>query len=200
MIVSMMIGNNVGISGSYQNKTSKINGYKSVREYSNYLMGKYSCLTPGKNVAVSVTSGLLRKAMGDEKTGEWLERELSKAPDYIKRAQQSAISHGSRLTSVSIEIGEEYSTMTTIGVFGESGTDSSINKWMEKINKNIEEQKAAQKKTDKKAAEEKLREQRIEHTYTFKDSDLKSVTDSFIEKMSYLSVPISFDSGFDMKA
>ena len=200
MIMSMMIGNNVGISGSYQNNTSKTNGYKSVREYSNYLMGKYSCLTPGKNVAVSVTSGLLRKAMGDEKTGEWLERELSKAPDYIKRAQQSAIFHGSKLTSVSIEFCEEYSTMTTIGVFGESGTDSSINKWMENINKNIEEQKAAQKKTDKKAAEEKLREQRIEHTYTFKGSDLKSVTDSFIEKMSYLSVPISFDSGFDMKA
>lgn len=41
-------------------------------------------------MAVSVTSGMLRKAMQDEKTGKWLERELSKAPDYIKQAQQSA--------------------------------------------------------------------------------------------------------------
>ena len=81
MIMSMMIGHNVGISSNYQNNTSKTNGYKSVREYSNYLMGKYSCLTPGKNIAVSVTPGLLRKAMGNEQTGEWLERELSKAPE-----------------------------------------------------------------------------------------------------------------------
>ena len=161
MIMSMMIGNNVGISGSYQNNTSKTNGYKSVREYSNYLMGKYDCLTPGKNVAVSITPGLLRKAMGDEKTGEWLERELSKAPDYIKRAQQSAISHGNRLTSVSIEFGEEYSTMTTIGVFGESGTDSDIDKWMEKIEESKEE---------KKAVEEKMKKQRKEeYSYTLKE-------------------------------
>ena len=192
MIMSMMIGNNVGISGSYQNNTSKTNGYKSVREYSNYLMGKYNCLTPGKNVAVSVTPGLLRKAMGDEKTGEWLERELSKAPDYIKRAQQSAISHGSRLTSVSIEFGEEYSTMTTIGVFGESGTDSNIDKWMEKIEESKEE---------KKAVEEKMKEQRKEeYSYTFKGEDLKSITDNFIIKMSSLSTTISSITGFDMKA
>ena len=192
MIVSMMIGNNVGISSSYQNNTSKTNGYKSVREYSNYLMSKYNCLTPGKNVAVSVTSGLLRKAMGDEKTGEWLERELSKAPDYIKRAQQSAISHGSILTSVSIEFGEEYSTMTTIGVFGESGTDSDIDKWMEKREESKEE---------KKAVEEKMKKQRKEeYSYTFKGEDLKSITDNFIIKMSSLSTTISSITGFDMKA
>ena len=52
---------------------------KTEKEYANYLMKKYPCLSPGKNSVVSVTSGLLRKAMSDEKTGEWLERELSKA-------------------------------------------------------------------------------------------------------------------------
>lgn len=185
-----MIGNNVGISGTYQNNTSKTNGYKSVREYSNYLMGKYSCLIPGKNVAVSVTSGLLRKAMGDGKTGEWLERELSKAPDYIKRAQRAAISHGSRLTSVSIEFGEEYSTMTTIGVFGESGTDSDIDKWMEKIEESKEEKRVAGEKVKKQRKEE--------YSYTFKGGDLKSITDNFIAKMS-LSTTMSSMTGFDMK-
>ena len=58
------------------------------RDYSNYLTQKYPCLTPGPNSAVSITGGLLRKAMADEKTGAWLERELSKAPDYIKEAQE----------------------------------------------------------------------------------------------------------------
>ena len=190
--MAIVVGNNMGVSNSYQNSTSKAGGYKNVREYSNYLTGKYSCLTPSKNVTVSVTAGLLRKAMSDEKTGEWLERELAKAPDYIKSAQQAAIAHGSRLTSVSIEFGEEYSTMTTIGVFGETGTDSDIDKWMERIDESREE---------RKAAEEKLKEQKMkEYSYTFKGSDLKSVTDSFIKKMSSLSTAMSPITGFYMKA
>lgn len=45
----------------------------SVKEYSNYLTQKFGCLTPGPNSAVSVTAGLLKKAMADEKTGAWLE-------------------------------------------------------------------------------------------------------------------------------
>lgn len=198
--ISMIIGNNMGISSSYSNNTGKTGGYKSVREFFQYLMGKYSCLTPGKNVAVSVTPGMLRKAMSDEKAGQWLERELAKAPDYIKQAQQSANARGSKLLSATIEFGEEYTTMCVCAVSDTPGTDGDIDKWLEKIEENKEKQKAAEKKAKNKAAEEKLREQRIEHSYTFKGPDLKSVTDSFIEKMSSLSVPISFDSGFDMKA
>ena len=85
---------------SYQNTTSKSSGYKSVREYSNYLTNKFACLTPRKNVSVSITSGLLRKAMGDEKTGQWLERELGNVAGYVEKAQKSAIAHGSKLISV----------------------------------------------------------------------------------------------------
>ena len=119
----MLIGN-VGVNASYSNSTSKSNSYKNVREYSQYLMGKYSCLTPGNNVAVSVTSGMLRKAMNDEKTGNWLERV-----------------------------------------------------------------------TEKKEEQKKLEERLI-----FRGNDLKSVTDSFIAKMSSLSSTMSSVSGFDMKA
>ena len=193
--MAMVIGNNMGISNGYQNSASKTGGYKNVREYSNYLMGKYSCLKPGNNVAVSVTSGLLRKAMSDEKTGQWLERELSKAPDYIKQAQQSLSARGSRLISCSIEFGEEYTTMCVCGVTDTPGTDKDIDKWLERIEENKEKQKKAEKKT----AEEKLTEQRMEE-YTFKGADLKSVTDSFIKKMSSLSTTMSPITGFDMKA
>ena len=195
MFMSMIIGNNMGSSNGYQNSASKTGGYKNVREYSNYLMGKYSCLKPGNNVAVSVTSGLLRKAMSDEKTGQWLERELSKAPDYIKQAQQSASARGWKLVSASIEFGEEYSTMYTCVVSDTPGTDKDIDKWLERI----EENKEKQKKAEKKAAEEKLTEQRMEE-YTFKGADLKSVTDSFIKKMSSLSTAMSPITGFNMKA
>ena len=195
IIMAMVIGNNMGVSNGYQNSTSKAGGYKNVREYSNYLMGKYSCLKPGNNVAVSVTSGLLRKAMSDEKTGQWLERELSKAPDYIKEAQQSASARGWRLVSCSIEFGEEYTTMYTCTVTDTPGTDEDIDKWLERI----EENKEKQEKAEKKAAEGKLKEQRMEE-HTFKGADLKSVTDSFIKKMSSLSTTMSPITGFDMKA
>ena len=109
------------ITGSYNpyelNNTEPTSSKpKTENEYANYLMKKYPCLSPGKNSVVYVTGGLLRKAMSDEKTGEWLERELSKAPDYIKQAQQSAIAHGATLKFCSIEFGEEYSTMCTLTV------------------------------------------------------------------------------------
>lgn len=177
----------MGISNNYQSPAANEGNYKNVREYSDYLMNKYSCLKPGKNASVTVTSGMLRKAMNDESTGAWLERELSKAPDYIREAQQSASARGWRLTSVSIEFGEEYTTMYTCVVTDTPGTDSSIDKWLEQLKENKEE---------KKAAEEKLKEKKAEEvSHTFKGTDLKSVTESFIEKM----VAMNSVTGFDVK-
>ena len=169
----MIVGNNIGINNSYQNTTSKSSGYKNVREYSKYLMDKYSCLTPGNNVAVTVTSGMLKKAMTDEKTGKWLERELGKAPDYIKQAQQAASARGSKLLSCTIEFGEEYTTMCTLTVTDTPGTDEDIDKWLE----GIEEKKKEQKK--------------FEERLTFKGKDLKSVTESFIEVLSTVNSTFS---------
>lgn len=197
--MSMIIGNNMGINSSFNN-ISKAGGYKSVGEFSKYLMGKYSCLTLGKNVAVSVTPGMLRKAMSDEKTGKWLERELAKAPDYIKQAQQSARAHGARLTFASIKFGEEYTTMCTCTVTDTPGKDEDIDKWLEKMEESKEEQKAAKKKADKKVTNKKLREQRIKHASTFKGPDLKSVTESFMKEMAMINSTRSLVSGFDMKA
>ena len=189
--MSMTIGNNLGISSRTDNNINKTSSNKSVKEYSNYLMGKYNCLKSGKNVSVSITSGLLKKAMSDPKTGQWLERELAKAPDYIKSAQQSASVRGSRLVYASIEFGEEYTTMYTCTVSDTPGRDEDIDKWLERIKEN----KKKKKDVEKKAIEEMQAEQRMEE-YKFKGEDLKSVTDSFIQKMS----SISLISGFDMRA
>lgn len=194
--MAISIRNNMKIRNNYQNRAS---GYRNVRDYSKYLMGKYSCLKLGNNVAVSITQGLLRKAMGDEKTGQWLEKELSKTPDYIKSSQQSASVRGSRLVYAAIEFGEEYSTMYTCTVTDTPGTDEDIDKWLERIKESKEKQKAAEKKAEKKTAEEKLIEQRMEE-YTFKGPDLKSVTDKFIQKMAVVSSVVDSVSGFDMKA
>ena len=178
----MIIGNNIGMNNIYQNTTNKVGGYKSVREYSKYLMGKYSCLTPGNNVAVTVTSGMLKKAMTDEKAGKWLERELGKAPDYIKQAQQAASARGAKLLSCTIEFGEEYTTMCTLTVTDTPGTDEDIDKWLERIEEKKEEQK------------------KLERRLSFKGKDLKSVTQSFIEEISTVNSVYSSIGGFDMKA
>ena len=90
-----------------------------------------------------------------------------------------------------------HTTMCVCGVTDTPGTDEDIDKWLERI----EENKEKQKKAEKKAAEKKLTEQRMEEfSYTFKGEDLKSVTDSFIAKMSSLSTTMSSMSGLDMKA
>ena len=178
----MIVGNNIGISNGYQNTANKASTYKNVREYSKYLMDKYSCLTPGNNVAVTVTSGMLKKAMTDEKTGKWLERELGKAPDYIKQAQQAASARGSKLLSCTIEFGEEYTTMCVCAVTDTSGTDEDIDKWLERVKEKKEEQK------------------KLEQRLIFKGKDLKSVTESFIEEMSNVNSILSSVTGFDVKA
>ena len=169
-----------------------------VKEYSNYLTQKYGCLTPGANSAVSITGGLLRKAMTDEKTGAWLERELAKAPDYIAAAQKSAIAHGSTLKSVSIEFGEEYSTMTTVGVFGdEGGTDPEIDKWLEKL----KEKKAEQKKAEKRLEKEQKAMESQEGLYSMElqGKDLEDLTKQFSRKLSEKMV-VNPNGSFDVRA
>lgn len=147
-----------------------------VNDYSRYLSNKFPCLTPGKNVSVSVTGGLLKKAMKDPETGAWLERELAKAPDYISQAQKSASARGDRLLSATIEFGEEYSTMTTCTVTDTPGTDEDIDKWLEKI----KEKKAKEKKAEEKRQGKRQVEIREENYF----SKTIRVQNSEIEKFS----------------
>lgn len=177
----MQVGNtlNTYTTNSLKSSTSKTT---NIKDYSNYLTQKFSCLTPGKNASVSVTSGLLRKAMSDEKTASWLERELAKAPDYIEAAQRSAIAHGATLKSVTIEFGEEYSTMTTLTVTDGGGTDSDIDKWLERVREKREKQKEAEKKLEKKREAERLKEASV--TEEFRGKDLDDLLSQFSTKMS----------------
>ena len=169
----------------------------SVKEYSNYLTQKYDCLTPGANSAVSVTGGLLRKAMADEKTGAWLERELAKAPDYIKAAQQSAKAHGATLKSVTIEFGEEYSTMCTLTVTDGGGTDPEIDKWLERL----KEKKAEQKKAEKRLQKEQQVMESQEDLYSMElqGKDLEDLTKQFSRKLLEKMV-VNPNGSFDARA
>jgi len=186
-----------GLVNSYSTNNHTSNSKSTnIRDYSNYLNKKFSCLTPGKNAAVSVTSGLLRKAMSDEKTASWLERELAKAPDYIEAAQRSAIAHGSTLKSVTIEFGEEYTTMTVCGVTDGGGTDSDIDKWLESVKEKREKQKEEEKKLEKKQEAERLRE--ASFTEEFRGKDLDDLLSQFSTKISG-TLDLLSDVTFDVR-
>ena len=185
--MSMRVSNNVGIGSGYQNSSIGRNDkIKDVRSYSNYLMGKYACLTPGKNASVSVTGGLARKAMSDEKTAAWLERELTKAPDYIREAQRSAAARGSTLKFVSIEFGEEYSTMCTMTVTDGGGTDSDIDKWLEKI----KEKRQTQNREEKVFEQKKSEPQKMENApqKEFQGKDLADLMNQFVKSFPTANV------------
>ena len=137
--------------------------------------------------------------MSDEKTGEWLERELSKAPDYIKEAQQSAQAKGHTLKSISIEFGEEYTTMTVCGVTdGGEKTDPDIDKWLERIKKKKEEQKEAEKKLEQKKKDEQMLN-KTTNTMELKGKNLADLTNQFAMKLS-MQAGVSALGGFDVKA
>ena len=190
------------ITGAYDpytiaNGENSMKKSNSVRDYSNYLTQKYPCLTPGPNSAVSITGGLLRKAMADEKTGAWLERELSKAPDYIKEAQQSAKARGSTLKSVSIEFGEEYTTMCVCTVTDGGGTDPKIDKWLEKLKEKKAEQKKAEKRFEK---EQKVMESQEDlYSMELRGKDLEDLTKQFSRKMSG-QMTVNPNGSFDVRA
>ncbi|SHI04813.1 hypothetical protein SAMN02745229_01405 [Butyrivibrio fibrisolvens DSM 3071] len=189
----------VGAYDPYVINSGEISRKKSnsVKDYSNYLTQKYGCLTPGPNSAVSITGGLLRKAMADEKTGAWLERELSKAPDYIKEAQQSAKARGSTLKSVSIEFGEEYTTMCVCTVTDGGGTDSKIDKWLEKLKEKKAEQKKAEKRLEK---EQKVMESQEDlYSMELQGKDLEDLTKQFSRKLSEKMV-VNPNGSFDVRA
>lgn len=189
----------VGAYDPYVINSGEISRKKSnsVKDYSNYLTQKYGCLTPGPNSAVSITGGLLRKAMADEKTGAWLERELAKAPDYIKAAQESAKAHGATLKSVTIEFGEEYSTMCTLTVTDGGGTDSEIDKWLERVKEKRTEQKKAEKRLEQEQ-KERLMQDKL-HLMELQGKDMDDLIKQFSKKISKQTA-INISGSFDMRA
>ena len=72
------------------NSTAQAQTYQSVKEYSEYLNSKYSCLKPASGSSVVINPDLLAKAAGNEKTAEWLEYNLGLMPDVIDKIYGSA--------------------------------------------------------------------------------------------------------------
>ena len=75
--------NRYGDTQNAGNKTGRT--YKNAHEYKNYLTQKYDCLR-SRDYSVNINSSLLSEAMGDEKTKQWLEYNLSLIPKTIEQS------------------------------------------------------------------------------------------------------------------
>ena len=85
--------------------------YSNTREYSNYLTEKYKCLK-STEYSVEINSSLLSKALGDEKTSEWLEYNLALIPNVADNFKSAAAANGSKILSCNISI-NGYDDITT---------------------------------------------------------------------------------------
>ena len=133
--------------------------YSNTREYSNYLTEKYKCLK-STEYSVEINSSLLSKALGDEKTSEWLEYNLALIPNVADNFKSAAAANGSKILSCNISI-NGYDDITTemAGRFeADSGTEKAREELRERIKKIREEKKDEEEKAEEKRQEDEASE------------------------------------------
>ena len=153
----MKIQNDTGVTyaantkrySNTQNAGSKTGRtYKNAHEYKNYLTQKYDCLR-SKDYSVNINSSLLSEVMGDEKTKQWLEYNLSLIPKTIEQSEAYVAARGAKILSYSITI-NGYDSMSSVMC-----TQDEVDPGTEKARKELEER--LEKRKEEKRAEEKKR-------------------------------------------
>ena len=193
--------NSYGNTQNAGNKTGRT--YKNAHEYKNYLTQKYDCLR-SRDYSVNINSSLLSEAMGDEKTKQWLEYNLSLIPKTIEQSRAYVAARGAKILSYSITI-DGYDSMSSVMCTQDevdSGTEKAREYLEEKIKKikeekKAEEEKAAEKRAEKRAAEE-ARIESGEYTISATGTNVKAVTQSIISAVLGTSAPMGVS--FDVKA
>ena len=193
--------NSYGNTQNAGNKTGRT--YKNAHEYKNYLTQKYDCLR-SRDYSVNINSSLLSKAMGDEKTKQWLEYNLSLIPKTIEQSRAYVAARGAKILSYSITINGYDSVSSVMCTQDEvdPGTEKAREYLEEKIKKikeekKAEEEKAAEKRAEKRAAEE-ARIESGEYTISATGTNVKAVTQSIISAVLGTSAPMGVS--FDVKA
>lgn len=190
--------------GNTQNAGNKMGRtYKNAHEYKNYLTQKYDCLR-SRDYSVNINSSLLSEAMGDEKTKQWLEYNLSLIPESIEKLKAAQSARGCKVLSVTDTINGYDSITEEVLVTDEvdPGTEKAREYLEEKIKKikeekKAEEEKAAEKRAEKRAAEE-VRIESGEYTINATGTDVKAVTQSVVSAALGTSAPMGVS--FDVKA
>ena len=174
--------NSYGNTQNAGNKTGRT--YKNAHEYKNYLTQKYDCLR-SRDYSVNINSSLLSKAMGDEKTKQWLEYNLSLIPESIEKLKAAQSARGCKVLSVTDTINGYYSITEEVLVTDE------VDPGTEKARKELEE-RLEKRKAEKKETEERLEKQdQEERQYNLKidGKDVADLTGKMVELVG-TSIPI----------
>ena len=174
--------NSYGNTQNAGNKTGRT--YKNAHEYKNYLTQKYDCLR-SRDYSVNINSSLLSKAMGDEKTKQWLEYNLSLIPKTIEQSRAYVAARGAKILSYSITI-NGYDSMSSVMC-----TQDEVDPRTEKARKELEE-RLEKRKAEKKETEERLEKQeQEERQYNLKidGKDVDDLTGKMVELVG-TSIPI----------
>ena len=194
----MKIQNDTGVTyaantnrySNTQNAGSKTGRtYKNAHEYKNYLTQKYDCLR-SKDYSVNINSSLLSEAMGDEKTKQWLEYNLSLIPKTIEQSEAYVAARGAKILSYSITI-NGYDSMSSVMC-----TQDEADPGTEKARKELEE-RLEKRKAEKKETEERLDNLRID------GKDVADLTGKLVELLgtsTSIGVMESGTSSFDALA
>ena len=174
--------NRYGNTQNAGNKTGRT--YKNAHEYKNYLTQKYDCLR-SRDYSVNINSSLLSKAMGDEKTKQWLEYNLSLIPESIEKLKAAQSARGCKVLSVTDTI-NGYDSITE-----EVLVTDEVDPGTEKARKELEE-RLEKRKAEKKETEERLEKQdQEERQYNLKidGKDVADLTGKMVELVG-TSIPI----------
>ena len=165
--------NSYGNTQNAGNKTGRT--YKNAHEYKNYLTQKYDCLR-SRDYSVNINSSLLSKAMGDEKTKQWLEYNLSLIPKTIEQSRAYVAARGAKILSYSITI-NGYDSMSSVMC-----TQDEVDPGTEKARKELEE-RLEKRKEEKRAEEKKAEEKKRSSKDLVSDSDNELRIYSFDQKI-----------------
>ena len=166
--------NSYGNTQNAGNKTGRT--YKNAHEYKNYLTQKYDCLR-SRDYSVNINSSLLSKAMGDEKTKQWLEYNLSLIPKTIEQSRAYVAARGAKILSYSITI-NGYDSMSSVMC-----TQDEVDPGTEKARKELEERLEKRKEEKKETEERREKQEQEERQYNLKidGKDVADLTGKMVE-------------------
>ena len=164
--------NSYGNTQNAGNKTGRT--YKNTHAYKNYLTQKYDCLR-SRDYSVNINSFLLSKAMGDEKTKQWLEYKLSLIPKTIEQSKAYVAARGAKILSYSITI-NGYDSMSSV-MCTQDEADPGTEKARKELEERLEKKNAEQKETEERLKKQRAKKQEQEEQQYNLKVDGKDVAD-----------------------
>ena len=192
----MKIQNDTGVTyaantnrySNTQNAGSKTGRtYKNAHEYKNY-----------------INSSLLSEAMGDEKTKQWLEYNLSLIPESIEKLKAAQSARGCKVLSVTDTINGYDSITEEVLVTDEAdpGTEKARKELEERLEKRKAEKKETEERLEKQRAEKQEQEER-QYNLRIDGKDVADLTGKMVELLgtsASIGVTESGTSSFDALA